>query len=292
MIRNGICGANVLRCALSLALLPTAHGDSALAAPTPPPALMLANVYEQGEVDLSEYWISEKYDGIRAYWNGTDLLTRAGNVIRAPDWFVADWPMTALDGELWIGRGEFETLLATVRDEIPDSRAWRGVRFMVFDVPGSGEPFASRKLALDAIVASLAVPWVQAVKHWRVPDQTALQAQLDQIVAAGGEGLMLHRSSAFYHAQRSDDLLKLKRYEDAEAVVVAHVPGKGKYEGLLGALEVQRPDGLRFRIGTGFSDEERRHPPAIGTSITYRYHGTTQKGVPKFASFLRAREEL
>lgn len=293
MKRNGICGANVFGCALSLVFVPAAYGGKspAVAAVSPPP-LMLANVYDESEVDLKEYWVSEKYDGIRAYWNGTQLLTRAGNLIRAPDWFVADWPMEALDGELWIGHGEFETLLATARDEVPDPRAWRRVRFMVFDVPGNQGPFTSRKRALDELVASLAQPWVQAVKHWRVLDHDALKTQLDRIVEAGGEGLMLHRGSALYHTQRSDDLLKVKRYEDAEAIVIGHVPGKGKYEGMLGALEVQRTDGLQFRIGTGFSDEERRHPPPVGTWVTYRYHGTTHNGVPKFASFLRTRKEL
>jgi DNA ligase-1 len=290
MRRNGINGANVFGCALSLVFVPAAHGGKPAAASPPP--LMLANVYDEGEVDLKEYWVSEKYDGIRAYWNGTQLLTRAGNLIRAPDWFVVDWPPEALDGELWISHGEFETLLATVRDEVPDSRAWRRVRFMVFDVPSNGGRFTARKRALDELVASLGQPWVQAVRHWRVLEHDALQAQLDRILEAGGEGLMLHRDSALYHAQRSDDLLKVKRYEDAEAIVIGHIPGNGKYEGMLGALEVQRPDGLRFRIGTGFSDEERRHPPPLGTWVTYRYHGSTQNGVPKFASFVRIREEL
>lgn len=294
MRQNGIFSANVFGCALSLVLVSPAHGGKppASAAAASPPPLMLANVYDESEVDLKEYWVSEKYDGIRAYWNGTQLLTRAGNLIRTPDWFVADWPTQALDGELWIAHGEFETLLATVRDEVPDPHAWRRVRFMIFDVPSNGGPFSARKRALADLVASLAQPWVQAVKHWRVLDHAALQAQLHRIVEAGGEGLMLHRDSALYHAQRSDDLLKLKRYEDAEAIVIGHVPGKGKYEGMLGALEVQRTDGLQFRIGSGFSDEERRHPPSVGTWVTYRYHGTTQNGVPKFASFLRAREEL
>jgi DNA ligase 1 len=293
MRRNGIYGASMFGCALSLVLVPAAHGGKPPAAAVAfPPPLLLANVYDESEVDLQEYWVSEKYDGIRAYWNGTQLLTRAGNLIRAPDWFIADWPMAALDGELWIGHGEFETLLATVRDEVPDPRAWRRVRFMVFDVPSNGGHFTARKRALDELVASLGQPWVQAVEHWRVLDHDALQAQLDRIVEAGGEGLMLHRDAALYHAQRRDDLLKVKRYEDAEAVVIGHVPGKGKYEGMLGALEVQRPDGLRFRIGTGFSDEERRHPPSLGTWVTYRYHGSTQNGVPKFASFVRIREEL
>jgi DNA ligase-1 len=44
-------------------------------------------------------------------------------------------------------------------------------------------------------------------------------------------------------------------------------------------------------LGTGFTDAQRAAPPAIGTWVTYRYRGTTDKGVPRFASFLRVRED-
>jgi DNA ligase-1 len=102
---------------------------------------------------------------------------------------------------------------------------------------------------------------------------------------------MLHRGASRYASGRSDDLLKLKPYLDAEARVVAHLPGKGKYRGLMGALLVESTQGGRFRIGTGFSDAERVDPPPIGAQITYRYHGFTDAGIPRFPSFLRVREE-
>ena len=102
---------------------------------------------------------------------------------------------------------------------------------------------------------------------------------------------MLHRADSRYRAERTDDLLKLKPHQDAEARVIAHLPGNGKYENMLGALQVQRPDGLQFRVGTGFTDEQRRHPPPVGTWITYTYHGLTAKGMPRFARFLRVHED-
>ena len=58
---------------------------------------------------------------------------------------------------------------------------------------------------------------------------------------------------------------------------------------MLGALLVENGDGLRFRIGTGFKDKDRKNPPPIGTVITYKYFGKTNKGLPRFASFLRKR---
>lgn len=278
---------SALLASLGTLCAPGVFSDAAAA--TPPP-LMLANVFDEEIIDVREYWISEKYDGVRAYWNGETLLTRAGNPIHAPQWFVAGWPREALDGELWIGRGQFEALVSTIRDEIPDEIAWRLVRFQVFDLPSRSVPFGARRAVLKELVLSLGLPWVQPVEQWRVADSTALQFQLDQIIAAGGEGLMLHRDASMYNAERSNDLLKLKPYSDAEAQVIGYVPGKGKYEGMLGALEVKDATGQTFRIGTGFSDEQRIEPPQIGAWITYRYRGLTNNGIPRFASFVRVRD--
>lgn len=265
--------------------------DSLAAQQAPP--LMLANVFgDAGAVDFSDYWVSEKYDGIRAYWDGEQLLTRGGNRIHAPDWFVAGWPAEPLDGELWMGRGQFEAVSATVRDDKPNDAAWRQVRFMVFDLPANAGPFTQRLQALSALLLKLSIPWVEPVAQARVADRIELEKILGQIVAAGGEGLMLHRGSSGYRAERNDDLLKLKPYADAEARVLGYLPGNGKYLGMLGALQVERPDGLRFHLGTGFTDQQRRHPPPIGSWVTYSYHGVTAKGIPRFARFMRIREDL
>ena len=254
------------------------------------PPVMLANVYQQG-VDLADYWVSEKYDGVRAYWDGATLLTRGGNPIHSPDWFTTGWPQTPLDGELWVGRGQFEEASATVRDAEPDDAAWRKVHFMVFDLPASPGVFNDRLTVLQGVVRKLSVPWVVLVAQFKVADQAALNRELQKVVAAGGEGLMLHRGSSRYRAERTDDLLKLKPYLDAEARVTGYLAGKGKYRGMMGALEVRRPDGLQFRLGTGFTDEQRRHPPAIGSWVTYGYRSLTGKGVPRFARFMRVRDD-
>lgn len=261
-----------------------------LASAAPPP-LLLANDYQAAEVDLSRYWVSEKYDGVRAYWNGSQLLTRAGNMIHAPAWFTRGWPDTPLDGELWAGRGKFEQVTATVRDFEPDDTAWRDIRFMVFDLPDHGGPFDQRLAALRALLAALRIDWMQAVVQSRVEDEDALEHWLATLTAAGGEGLMLHRNDSLYRAERSDDLLKVKLHQDAEARVVAHLPGQGKYEGMLGALLVRDANGTQFRIGTGFTDEQRRNPPPIGSWVTYSYHNLTARGIPRFARFLRVRPD-
>ncbi len=253
------------------------------------PNLMLANSYHE-DINLSDYWVSEKLDGVRAYWDGTQLISRQGNVFAVPAWFSAEFPNVSLDGELWMGRGTFDALSGAVRKTTPVDSEWRGIRFMVFDMPAQAGDFNQRLQQLRALFAHTHSPYIAMVAQEKLPNQKALMARLDQVVNAGGEGLMLHLGSAPYRGVRSDDLLKLKRFEDAEATVLAHIAGTGKYQGMMGALLVQTSAGVQFKIGTGFSDAERRNPPPIGSQITYRYRSVTSKGVPRFASFMRVRE--
>ena len=280
----------LLLAVLGYATAPVVHAQVAK------PALMLANVYHPGIV-LADYWVSEKYDGVRGFWDGQKLFTRGGQPVNAPAWFTANWPTTPLDGELWAGRGQFQKALSTVRQQTPDDSAWRGIKFMVFDLPTEPGSFTERLTTLNNAVAKLAVPWVQAVPQSKVASHAALQSQLKQVSKAGAEGLMLHRGSSLYKGLRNDDLLKVKTHDDAEAKVIAHIPGKGKNAGQLGALlvEIAPANGKsakRFKLGTGFSDAQRQNPPTVGSQVTYRYRGLSNSGVPRFASFMRQRDDF
>ena len=255
------------------------------------PALLLANVYRPG-LPLADYWVSEKYDGVRGFWDGRTLRTRGGETVWAPPWFTAGWPAVAMDGELWAGRGRFTHAQSTTRQQQPDDAAWRDMRFMVFDLPKQAGTFDERLPVLDRVVKKIGQPWVQAVAQKRVATDAALQALLQHTVRAGGEGLMLHRGSSLYQSGRSDDLIKVKTHEDTEARVVAHVPGKGRHAGRMGALLVEMPSGQRFKLGAGFTDAQRDAPPPVGSWVTYRFRGTHDGGIPRFASFLRVREDM
>lgn len=255
------------------------------------PALMLAAVYQPGTA-LTDYWVSEKYDGVRAYWDGRQLLLRSGDKVAAPAWFTAHWPRQPMDGELWTGRGKFEQTVSTVRSQAPRDAAWREVRFMVFDLPEQPGTFTQRLAALRQLLPLTTAPWLVAVPQQRATTHEDLQALLERTARGGGEGLMLHRGSAIYRAGRSGDLLKVKSFDDADARVVAYVEGKGRHAGRMGALLVEMPDGRRFKLGTGFSDAQRRSPPAVGSWISYRYNGSTGNGLPRFARFLRERPDL
>lgn len=257
-----------------------------------PPPVQLASVYEQGAaVAISDYLVSEKYDGVRAIWTGKQLMTRNGNRIHAPVWFTDPLPDVWLDGELWTRRQDFSAVSSIVRAAIPNDDLWRQVSYMVFDMPDTQLPFEQRYINYSNLIETLNVEHIKAVKQQRFDSSQALSTHLQRLTTEGAEGLMLHLATARHVAGRSDALLKLKPYFDDEAVVIGHSPGKGKYTGMLGALRVRNRQGVEFSVGTGFTDSERAAPPPIGSTITYKYHGYTSKGLPRFASFLRLRED-
>jgi len=253
------------------------------------PALLLAQDAAP-DIDPQRFLVSEKFDGVRAHWDGQQLRFRSGLPVAAPAWFTQRLPATPLDGELWLGRGRFEALSGAVRRASPDETEWRALRYLVFEQPNGAGTFAERAARLEAITRETGFAPLQAVKQETLADRAALQRRLAEVLRAGGEGLVLHRADALYLTGRSAVLQKLKPQHDAEAVVVAHEPGRGRHEGRLGALRVRNDDGLVFRIGTGLSDAQRAAPPAVGSVVSYTHRGHTEAGVPRFASFLRVRE--
>lgn len=254
------------------------------------PAPMLASVYRM-EIDPAGYLVSEKLDGVRGRWDGRQLFTRTGLPIATPAWFTVGWPRTPLDGELWIARGKFEAISALVRSATPDAQAWRPVRFMLFDLPAHPGPFAERVEALHRLVEQSGSQHLQMIEQRRVRDAAALEARLQQVLAAGGEGLMLHHARARYRGGRSEALLKLKPFEDAEGTLVGYRPGRGKYLGMTGALILRLDNGRELRVGSGLTDAERADPPPLGSRISFRYSGLTSTGLPRFARYLRVRPD-
>ncbi len=267
------------------------HHGLGTAARIAPPDLPLAQVYEPG-VDLDRYLVSEKFDGVRTLWDGRHLITRGGVIINAPAWFTAGFPSQPLDGELWMGRGTFADLSGTVRTLEPEHEAWQKVRYVLFDLPKAAGGFEARFAALERLVVETPSTRLALALQHPVADHEDLKQRLHRVVAAGGEGLMLHQRDALYQPGRSTALLKVKPYLEGEAVVLEHLPGQGKYQGMLGSMLVEEPDGTRFKLGTGFSDAERASPPPIGSLVTFKYHGRTKYDRPRFASFLRVADDL
>jgi len=282
--RPGSCIRSLI---LALALLP-AGAVAQTAEPADAPAAMLALRYDPA-IDPAGWWVSEKLDGVRASWDGSVLRFRSGRALPAPAWFLAALPPVALDGELWLGRRRFDELSGLLRREDPADPLWREVRYMLFELPGAAGDFDNWLARLRGLAEAADAPWVQAIPQQRVPDRAALQRLLGEVLASGGEGLMLHRADALWQPGRSEALRKLTPWLDAEARVVGYLPGKGRLQGRVGALQVERADGRRFRIGSGLSDALRANPPALGVLVTYRYRELTPAGLPRFPRYLRER---
>ena len=249
------------------------------------PKIELANRFNDA-VNVSDYLVSEKLDGIRARWDGSRLLTRTGNPIFAPHWFTEGIPEHIFDGELWIARQHFEKTASVVLTHEPGD-GWREVKFMLFDLPEFTGAFSERLRMLEVLVEQAKLPHLQVIPQQKIHSKSALMQLLDQVIEDGGEGLMLHHEDALYTPSRSDNVLKLKKHKDAEAIVLAHLPGNGKYQGMMGSIRVQMSNGKVFKIGSGFSDQERLSPPPIGAVITFKYYDLTINGIPKFASYIR-----
>lgn len=269
--------------------LPYGRGREVAAAPLP--ALPLPGLWPDG-LDPAPYLVSEKYDGVRGHWDGTTLRFRSGRTVAAPAWFTAGLPRRPLDGELWLGRGRFDELSAIVRRERPVDAQWRQLRYMVFELPDEPGSFAERARRIAAIARLAGTPWLVAAEQRRIADRMALGRRLAQTVAQRGEGLVLHLATAPWRVGRSETMFKLKPSLDAEAVVVAYRPGRGKYEGRVGALEVRSPDGRHFLLGSGLDDALRSDPPPLGSVVTYRYRELAASGLPRFASFTRMHTPL
>lgn len=268
-----------------------AQAASSTATDPVPPPLLLAKVAGP-QVDVARYLVSEKLDGVRAYWTGERLLFRSGAPIPAPAWFTERLPHHPLDGELWLARGRFDAVSGLLRqDQSANDPLWQVLTYQLFELPGVPGDFSRRVEQLRHLTAAdPAMRHVHVADQRHVADQAELQRWLAQVIAAGGEGLMLHLADAPYLTGRSEVLLKLKPQLDAEAVVIAHLPGKGRHTGRLGALQVSSEDGRTFAIGSGLTDELRDHPPAIGSIVVYRYRGLTSRGLPRFATFWRMAE--
>jgi DNA ligase 1 len=248
------------------------------------PPLLLAESWAS-DVDLAGWWMSEKLDGVRAYWDGKQFLSRLGNLYHAPDWFVAGLPDVPLDGELWLDRKKFQRTMSIVRRQ-DKSEHWKEVRFVVFDAPAMPAVFEERIAFVGDHIRRHAPPYARALGQDLCKGLDHLQQELARIEALGGEGLMLRQPRSKYEVGRSTTLLKVKSFHDAEARVLGHLEGKGKHKGRLGALEVELPDGTRFAVGTGFSHAERESPPPIGSVITFRYQELSEGGVPRFPSYI------
>lgn len=254
------------------------------------PPLLLAHRFEDHH-DPTGWWLSEKLDGVRAYWDGKQFVSRLGNAYLAPEWFIEGLPEFPLDGELFAGRGRFQHAVSIAR-RMDRGAGWSSLEFVIFDAPAVDHGFEDRLKHLDDHFG--ANPWKHAkvLEHRVCEGHDDLQTELRRVEALGGEGVMLRRPGSRYIAGRSDTLLKVKSFLDTEARIIGHQAGTGRHKGRLGALLVELPNGTKFKVGTGLSDAERNAPPDVGEVVIVRYQELTDAGVPRFPSYVGVRGDV
>ena len=254
--------------------------------------VLLAKTWNES-IDPTGYYISEKLDGVRAYWIARlgKLFTRDGNEIKAPDWFLKGFPDFDLDGELFGGRGNFQKTVGIVK-RYQENEEWKKIYYLVFDAPAIKGTFTARNDHLIEWYDKKKSPRIVLVAQTMCKSRKHMDKTLNDICAVGGEGVMLRDPSSLYERKRSSTLLKVKKQLDADARVIGYTKGTGKYTGMVGALEMELPNGKTFKIGSGLSDDDRAHPPKIGSIVTFNYQGYSDEGNPRFPRNFRIRKDV
>jgi DNA ligase-1 len=243
----------------------------------------------RGNEDITGWYMSEKLDGIRGYWDGRQLRTREGSIIHAPAWFTKNLPPFPLDGELWAGRGQFQKVQSTVMDTTPSS-GWQNITYNIFEVPHASGDFSDRLSKARTWFLEHRADHVHIIPQTVCTGHEHVQRFLKEIAHKGGEGVILKDPTIPYRNGCEQRVLKLKHINYMDGVVVGHTPGKGKYAGILGSLTLQLENGVVFNLGSGFSLQERRNPPPIGAVVTFKHYGFSQNGKPRFASFVKVKK--
>lgn len=253
---------------------------------------MLLQTYK-GDENLTGWVMSEKFDGIRTMWDGKNLITRSGKILNTPKLWSENLPPFKIDGELFTKRGDFENLSSIVRDKIPNEKAWQSVKFMIFDVPCQKENLFSRLEILENFLAKNPNKFIKIITQKKAINHENVQKFLNEILSAGGEGVVIRNPNAPYKTGRNSQILKLKKFYDSECKIIKILKGKGKNSAKMGALLCKDlKNGEIFKIGSGFSDGLRENPPKIGTIITYKFQNLTKNNKPRFPIFLRFRDEF
>ena len=251
------------------------------------PNLLLLKSYNS-DVNVTNWLMSEKLDGVRAYWDGKKLISRNGKEFATPKWFTKNFPPFEIDGELWTKRGNFEHIISIVNKQKAHD-GWREITYNIFEIPNQKGGLLKRLEVLNIWLKKHLNNYIKIIPQIPCKGQMHLKKELKRVEALGAEGLVVRNPNALYINKRTSEALKVKSFQDDECVITGYTQGHGKFEGLVGALKCSW-QGRILKIGSGLSDKERKNPPKIGTEITFKYNGLTKKGNPKFPVFLRVRK--
>jgi len=244
------------------------------------------NIYEKDKHKVNNWLMSEKLDGIRAYWDGKNLISKNGNIINAPNWFTKNFPNFELDGELWTKRADFENIQNIVLDATPTDK-WKEITYNIFEIPNEKGNFSERMAILNSWLNKNPNSYIKIIPQIVCKNENHLNNYLNELIDKKAEGIILKNPNINYEKGRTNNLLKVKTFFDDEGVVIGHNFDENKR---LKSLIIKLKDETIFNLGGGFTELERVNPPKIDDIVTFKYYGFTKNKKPKFASFLRIRK--
>lgn len=246
--------------------------------------------------NLINYAVSEKFDGIRALWDGQNMFSKSGKILAIPPCFSDKLSPLGLkngdfvEGELWIDYGAFDEISSVILRKNPTCTDFERVKYLIFNAHlGESSDFLANLSQVKGILDSQNLTQdrcIQVITQHRFATQKELSDFFNTVIAKGGEGVIVRDSRVAF---------KLKPQNDAECKIVDYSRGKGRIRGKVGAIICESladknsgiEKGVIFRIGSGLSDKMRENPPKIGTIITYKFSGISKNGIPKHTRFLR-----
>lgn len=249
--------------------------------------LQKAKIYDKSKHNITNWYMSEKLDGIRAYWNGKEFISKNGNKIYAPFWFTKDFPPFELDGELWSKREDFENIQNIVLDETPTTK-WNELTYNIFEVPNTDGNFDKRLEKIQLWIEKNPNKFIKIIPQKICKNESDLNNYLKELIAKKAEGIILKNPNLDYFTGRNENILKVKEFYDEEGLVIGLNYSK---EGKFKSLKLKLENGIIFNLGGGFSNMQKENPPKIGDIVTFKYYDLTKNDKPKFASFLRIRKK-
>lgn len=244
---------------------------------------MLLKTYDNR--DLAGWVMSEKYDGVRAIWDGKTLKSRQNKPFCVPKSFLEKLPPFGLDGELWSKRDDFENISSIVKN--CDER-WSSLKYMIFDSPDFSGSLEERLLPLRKFLSEQNATNIVIIEQKPILKTADALNFLDEITATGGEGIVVRNPNAPYKNGRQNSILKLKKFKDSECKVLKINPRKDDINAIGSVLCQDLKSKISFKIGSGFGDAKLQK----GDIITYKYQNLTKNKKPRFAVFLRKKDDF
>ena len=247
--------------------------------------------------------VEPKLDGIRMVakvsGGNVTMLSRAGKSITNFQDTVgkelATLPDGVYDGEVM--DDDFIALMRQVhrKDNVNVTKSY----FMVFDVVSLSEwentegimPLSQRRLVLEEILGGKEFEFLRLVEHQEIDANiNSIMAYHKLCVDRGFEGAMLKNPDMPYCFGRSDAVVKVKTFHDADVKVIGFKEGRESNAGSLGAIIVDF-EGHEVDVGSGFSKEQRTEIWAakekfLGMTAEVRYQEITPKGSLRFPTFV------